>query len=42
MERTFNYEDISIKDIENNPHLIFICDGDRKEVIVEREEKNNE
>ena len=28
-----------IKDIENNPHLIFICDGDRKEVIVEREEK---
>ena len=31
MERTFNYEDISIKDIENNPHLIFICDGDRKE-----------
>lgn len=39
MERTFNYEDISIKDIENNSHLIFICDGDKRKVIVEREEK---
>lgn len=40
MERTFSYEDISIKNIEDNPHLIFICDGDKKEVIVEREENN--
>lgn len=40
MERTFNYEDISIKDIDNNSHLIFICDGDKKEVLVEREENN--
>lgn len=40
MERTFNYEDISIKDIVSNSHLIFICDGDKKKVIVEREENN--
>ncbi len=40
MERTFDYEDISTKDIDNNSHLIFICDGDKKEVIVEREENN--
>lgn len=38
MERTFSYEEISIYNIENNSHLIFICDADRKEVIVEREE----
>lgn len=38
MGRTFDYEDISIKDIDDNSHLIFICDGDSKEVIVEREE----
>lgn len=39
MERTFNYEDISIKNIEDNHHFIFICNGDRKEVIVERVEE---
>ena len=39
MIRSFNYEDISIKDIENNSHLIFICDAEKKEVIVEREEQ---
>lgn len=39
MKRIFDYEDISIKNIEDNPQLIFICDADRKEVIVEREEE---
>jgi hypothetical protein len=42
MERKFNYETISLQDIENNSHLIFICDADNKKVIVEREEENNE
>ena len=37
--KTFDYKDISLKDIENNSHLIFVCDGDKKEVIVEREEE---
>jgi hypothetical protein len=37
--KTFNYETISIGDIENNSHLIFVCDGDKKEVVVEREEE---
>jgi hypothetical protein len=37
--RKFDYKDISIGDIENNAHLTFICDGDKKEVLVEREEE---
>ena len=39
MKREFNYGIITLQDIENNPHLIFICDGNYKRVIVEREEK---
>lgn len=42
MQRKFDYKTITIEDIENNPHLIFICDGDCKRVIVEREEETNE
>ena len=38
--KTFNYEEITIEDIERNSHLNFICDGDSKKVIVEREEEN--
>ena len=34
MKREFNYEDITLQDIANNPHLTFICDGDTKKVIV--------
>ena len=37
MGREFSYEIISIKNIEDNNHLIFICSGDDKKVIVERE-----
>ena len=37
MKREFNYETITIQDIENNPHLIFICDADNKKVEVESE-----
>lgn len=33
MKREF----ITLQDIENNSHLIFICDGDNKKVIVESE-----
>lgn len=39
MERTFNYDEISIKNIEDNSQLIFICLGDEKQVLVEREEE---
>jgi len=39
MKRKFDYESITIKDIENNSHFAFVCDGDNKEVIVEREER---
>lgn len=37
MIRNFNYKDITLNDIENNKHLIFICDGDKVEVLVEKE-----
>ena len=40
MQRMFDYEEITIADIENNDHLIFICDGDSKKVIVERENED--
>lgn len=39
MKREFNYEIIRLEDIENNKHLVFICDGDSKTVKIEREEK---
>lgn len=39
MKRKFDYEAITISDIENNLHFAFICDGDNKEVIVEGDEK---
>jgi len=38
--KTFNYEDITIEDIERNSHLNFICNADEKKVIVEREEED--
>ena len=37
MKREFNYGVITLKDIDNNSHLIFVCDGDYKSVLVERE-----
>ena len=37
MEREFNYNDISILDIESNKHLTFVCDADSEKVIVECE-----
>lgn len=40
MKKVFNYECISIQDIENNPHLIFECNGNYKQVIVGIEEEN--
>lgn len=39
MKSKFKYDEITLKDIEANSHFVFICDGDNKEVIVEREEK---
>lgn len=35
MERNFDYNNISILDIESNKHLIFVCDADNKKVVVE-------
>lgn len=39
--RTFNYGTITLKDIENNSHLTFECNGNYKQVIVSKEEKEN-
>lgn len=38
MEKEFDYGVLTLRDIERNSHLIFICDGDNKKVIVERED----
>lgn len=38
MKREFSYLTISIGDIEANKHLVFVCDGDSKRVLVERSE----
>lgn len=42
MIRNFNYTDIAIKDIENNKHLIFVCDGDKVGVLIDNENKKEE
>ena len=34
--REFDYDKITFRDIELNPNLIFICDGDKKKVMVEQ------
>lgn len=36
--RKFNYDEITLKDIEDNEDKIFICDGDTKEIEIERNE----
>ena len=38
MKKEFDYGVITLNDIEKNSHLIFICNGDNKKVIVDREE----
>ena len=38
MERSFEYDCITLNDIDNNDNLIFICDGDNEKVIVECED----
>lgn len=39
MKREFNYSEITLKDIENNKHLTFVCDADNKKVKVESEKE---
>ena len=39
MKREFDYKTITIENIERNEHLIFVCDGNKKVVKVEREEE---
>lgn len=40
MKRDFDYETITLQNIEENSHLEFVCDGDNKKVRVESEENN--
>ena len=37
-ERKFKYDEIDFRSIEINPGLIFVCNGDKKEVEVLRNE----
>ena len=39
MKREFEYEVITLQNVERNEHLIFICDADSKKVIIEREDE---
>lgn len=36
MKREFNYENLDFRQIDLNPNLVFICDGDKKKVKVEQ------
>lgn len=38
MKRVFKYKEITLYDISINNHLIFVCDGDNKEILVDMEE----
>lgn len=35
--REFDYSEIDFHSIEINPDLVFICDGDKKKVLVEQD-----
>lgn len=35
--REFDYNSITLQNIEDNEHFIFICDGDRKKVVIQKE-----
>jgi hypothetical protein len=37
MEREFDYNNISIADVEANKHLTFVCDADAGKAIVTSE-----
>lgn len=37
MKREFDYETITLQNIDDNKHLIFVCNGDSKKVNIERE-----
>lgn len=39
MKREFNYDTITLQNIDDNKeHLIFICNGDSKKVMLERKD----
>ena len=38
MRREFSYEIITLQNIEDNKHLIFICDCDNKKLEIESDE----
>ena len=37
-ERKFSYEEVDLRNIDINPGLIFVCNGDKKEVEVLKDE----
>lgn len=42
MKGKFKYDAITIKDIENNSHFVFVCDADNKEVIVDKNKEGDD
>ena len=39
MKLIVEYDEINLQTVEDNPHLIFICDGDKKQITLEEEEE---
>lgn len=37
-ERKFKYDEVDFRQIDINPGLVFVCNGDKKEVEVLRDE----
>lgn len=37
-ERKFSYDEVDFRSIDINPGLIFVCNGDKKEIEVLRNE----
>lgn len=35
--RKLKYEEVDLFQISLNPHLIYICNGDTKEIIIDKE-----
>lgn len=41
-ERKFSYEEVDFRSIDINPDLRFVCNGDKKEIEVIKEERNDD
>lgn len=38
--RKLKYDEVDFYHIDLNPHLIYICNGDTKEIIIDKEDND--